>query len=239
MQIQSQPLTAPASAPVAAPPVPARPLAAPTHPTATLDITDQLQQATPATQGSSRTHVSMFSDTPRTSRDERYQALLSELRGKPELFQVNRVNTFFNDEIRYTSDQANQGVKDYWQTPRETLKSGKGDCEDYAIAKYQALKELGIPESRLHMMYVKADQTQAHMVLGYKDTNQQSLILDNLSTLALPPSKRVDLTPVFSFNPKGVWVATGPDNWVGRQLKNDPSQITKYQDVLQRMNRGL
>jgi predicted transglutaminase-like cysteine proteinase len=195
-------------------------------------------QPAPA-QGSSRTHVNLLGDTPRTSRNERYQALLSELRGKPELFQINRVNTFFNDEIRYVSDQGNQGVKDHWQTPRETLSSGKGDCEDYAIAKYQALKELGIPDSRLHLLYVKVDNAQAHMVLSYQDNQQQSLILDNLSTLALPPGKRVDLTPVYAFNPKGIWVASSPDNWVGRQLKNDAQQLSKYQGVLQRMRQGL
>ena len=40
---------------------------------------------------------------------------------------------------------AQWGVPDRWSPPLETLATGRGDCEDYAIAKYVALTAAGIP----------------------------------------------------------------------------------------------
>ena len=48
--------------------------------------------------------------------------------------------------IRYVSDYAQHGEADRWSAPLATFATGKGDCEDYAIAKYVALREAGFPE---------------------------------------------------------------------------------------------
>jgi predicted transglutaminase-like cysteine proteinase len=50
-------------------------------------------------------------------------------------------NRFLND-WRYKPDDQNYGQRDYWATPLEFLRRS-GDCEDYAIAKYVTLRELG------------------------------------------------------------------------------------------------
>ena len=91
---------------------------------------------------------------------------------------------------------------DYWAAPIEALKSGKGDCEDYAIAKYMTLISMGIGAENLRITYVKAtDFGQAHMVLAYYETlNEVPLILDNLNSNILPATKRPDLIPVYGFN---------------------------------------
>ena len=53
------------------------------------------------------------------------------------------INRDINMAIRPTSDLAQWGVTDRWSAPLATLASGRGDCEDYAIAKYVALREAG------------------------------------------------------------------------------------------------
>lgn len=111
------------------------------------------------------------------------------------------VNRFFN-RLPSMTDLANWGVEDYWATPAETLANGSADCEDYAIAKYFTLKELGVPIARLRLVYAKTWQARgAHMVLAYyPDPRGDPLILDNLESAIRPASERPDLIPVYSFN---------------------------------------
>jgi predicted transglutaminase-like cysteine proteinase len=113
------------------------------------------------------------------------------------------VNRHFN-RLPAASDLALWGVEDYWATPAEFLSVGGGDCEDYTIAKYFTLKELGIPIARLRLVYAKISAPgpqSGHMVLAYyADPRADPLILDNLNASIQPASRRPDLVPVFSFN---------------------------------------
>ena len=75
-----------------------------------------------------------------------WRALLKSLAGAPLEHQVYAVNRFIN-QWRYRSDAENYGHSDYWATPIEFM-TRSGDCEDYAIAKYVSLRELGVPVDR-------------------------------------------------------------------------------------------
>ncbi|MGB2065030.1 MAG: transglutaminase-like cysteine peptidase, partial [Marinomonas gallaica] len=61
---------------------------------------------------------------------------------------LQNVNIFFN-MLQFVSDQQHWGKNDYWATPIEFLATGGGDCEDFTIAKYFALRELGVPDEKL------------------------------------------------------------------------------------------
>jgi len=114
---------------------------------------------------------------------------------------LGSVNIFFN-RLPFVTDLAHWGVEDYWASPAEAVASNGADCEDFSIAKYFALKELGVPIERLRITYVKAVRlNQAHMVLAYYPAqNAVPLILDNLEDKIKPASERADLVPVYSFN---------------------------------------
>jgi len=118
------------------------------------------------------------------------------------------VNIFFN-KVTFVSDLKHWGKLDYWATPIELLETNGGDCEDYAIAKYFTLRELGIPDNKMRITYVKALRlNQAHMVLAYyQHPEDDPLILDNLINAILPASKRPDLYPIYSFNGNGIWLS--------------------------------
>jgi predicted transglutaminase-like cysteine proteinase len=128
---------------------------------------------------------------------------------------LKRVNEFFNRRMRFEDDIVVWKVADYWATPVEFIGRGAGDCEDFVIAKYFSLIELGVERGKLRLTYVRASIggagsgiTQAHMVLGYYATpSAEPLVLDNLITDIRPASRRPDLAPVFSFNGDGVWMA--------------------------------
>jgi predicted transglutaminase-like cysteine proteinase len=130
-------------------------------------------------------------------------------RNLSEQEKLKRVNDFFNQHIEFVDDDYLWGVTDYWATPLEVLAKGAGDCEDYSIAKYFTLKELGVPESKMRITYVKAiELNQAHMVLTYFERpGVVPVVLDNLNPVIKLASKRQDLLPVYSFNGSGLWLA--------------------------------
>lgn len=136
------------------------------------------------------------------------QRLVKGQREAPARDQLEQVNRFFN-AVPYESDQELWGAEDYWATPVEMLGSQGADCEDYAIAKYFTLRELGMPADQLRITYVKSlTLNQAHMVLAYYASPRgEPVILDNLTDDIQAASKREDLLPVYSFNGENLWLA--------------------------------
>ena len=53
------------------------------------------------------------------------------------------------------SDQALYGEIDFWASPLATLGRGAGDCEDYAIAKFVALRLAGMSADDLRIVIMR------------------------------------------------------------------------------------
>jgi predicted transglutaminase-like cysteine proteinase len=142
---------------------------------------------------------------------------------------LEAVNAVLN-KIPFVSDQAHWGVEDYWSTPAEMVASDGGDCEDFSVAKYFLLKELGVPISRLRITYVTSRRlNQAHMVLAYYPTpDADPLILDNLENTVRPASQRTDLVPVYSFNDDELWL-------VNKGRAGSPAQIRMWRLLLEHL----
>jgi len=141
-------------------------------------------------------------------RIEAWQSLLVRSQDLDEIGKLARVNNFLNN-MDFLSDMEHWGKKDYWATPIEFIATAGGDCEDFSIAKYFSLRELGVPTEKLRLIYVKAVKiNQAHMVLGYYESpDAEPLILDNLKPTIQPASQRTDLIPSYSFNANSLWQA--------------------------------
>lgn len=163
-------------------------------------------------------------------------ALLHKTINNDSESKLYEINNFFN-EIPYYTDKEHWGKSDYWATPVEMLGTNGGDCEDYVIAKYFSLRALGIPDSKLRMMFVTAlQQNQAHMVLAYyPEPNAIPLILDNINPRILPASKRPDLRPVYSFNGEGLYKAKAQ----GRGTKLGDSRHKMWDDLTSRIERDF
>ncbi len=129
------------------------------------------------------------------------QQTLDSVKDKSDLEKLEAVNNFFND-VRYSSDKKIYNKSDYWATPWEFLGKDRGDCEDYAISKYFALKYLGVEPKKLFFTYARSTKFKAaHMVLTYFETpKSEPLILDNTNRKIFPASQRKDLTPIYNFN---------------------------------------
>ncbi|QOY52163.1 transglutaminase-like cysteine peptidase [Candidatus Sulfurimonas baltica] len=129
------------------------------------------------------------------------QETLNSVKDKSDLEKLEAVNKFFND-VRYSSDMKIYNMRDYWATPWEFLGKDMGDCEDYVISKYFALKYLGIDYKKLFFTYVRSTKfKEPHMVLTYFETpRSEPLILDNNNHKIFSASQRKDLTPIYNFN---------------------------------------
>ena len=150
-----------------------------------------------------------------------------------ETTKLNVVNDFFNG-ARFANDIDIWNKKDYWATPIEFIGRDAGDCEDFSIAKYYALKLMGVDTSKLRITYVKALKlNQAHMVLAYYPSPASDpLILDNLNLRIRPATERNDLRPVYSFNADDLWLSRSRNE----ELKaGSPKQLKLWQDMQRRM----
>jgi len=149
--------------------------------------------------------------------------LLERLKGSSEIKKLNVVNTWVN-YTKYKSDKKVYGVSDYWATIYEFIGKNRGDCEDYTIAKYYILKELGINPKRMKFTYVvyrnRRGKKVSHMVLAYlkvpkPKSKKDILILDNNNRLVLPASKRPDIVKVL----KMINGDTGPKSKKWKKLE--------------------
>ncbi len=135
------------------------------------------------------------------NRLNKYKELKIQIKDYELLKKLSHVNSFIN-KILPAHDISTQASLDYWATPKEFLLQGHGDCEDYVIAKYFTLVELGIPKEKLYFAVVdiKGEKT-SHMILLYLETKESTpLVLDNLSSVVIPLTKRTKLIPKFAFN---------------------------------------
>lgn len=112
--------------------------------------------------------------------------------------QARFVNAALNRRIEYRPENG-----DRWSTAAETLGRATGDCEDYAVAKMQALKELGVPERDLFLTVGQDTATrEPHAVLLLR-AGGRFLVMDNRSDRLIPDSQFRDFTPTVSFRADG------------------------------------
>src|SRR5437899_2243094 len=81
--------------------------------------------------------------------------VIKAVKAKSGRDQLDEANRAVNMAIHYMSDYAQHGEADRWSAPLASFASGKGDCEDYAIAKYVALAEAGFPRDDLQLVLVR------------------------------------------------------------------------------------
>jgi len=167
---------------------------------------------------------------------DNWRKLINGLMDSSDAERMKRINGFFNQQIQFGEDIVIWGQLDYWATPIETLGRSAGDCEDFAIAKYFSLLQVGVQPDKLRLIYVRAktgttDATQAHMVLAYYPTpDAEPLIMDNLIGEIRPASRRPDLVPVFSFNSSGVFAGVAG----GGVAAGGPGRLSRWEDLLRR-----
>ena len=168
------------------------------------------------------------------NRIDDYYKKISSLKNETKKLQLIKTNLYLNSLLSQY-DKISNNQEDYWSTPKEFLKTGFGDCEDYVIIKYFTLINLGFDEKKLFFTIVKENILGGyHMVLSYfKDENKPPLILDNLSFRILDLKVRKDLQVNLFINSKGSYTL---DTYSKLVKVSDYNH--KYENLLMRIHMG-
>ena len=118
--------------------------------------------------------------------------------------QLGWVNRAVNLSIRPMSDWVQYGYAQFWASPLQTLSSGAGDCKDYAIVKYAALRKLGISADDLRLVIVRDSVRQAEHEIVAVRHGKNWLILDNLTMSILDAEQVGHYSPLFVMDHRGV-----------------------------------
>lgn len=139
------------------------------------------------------------------------RAEIARLKSAPRALQVRAVNEFVNRNLRYASDMQVYGVADHWASLREVLENGRGDCEDFAIAKLWMLAALGVPLDSIRLVVLRDQATrQDHAVLAVDHAGTVS-ILDNRSAVVRADTDIGHYRPYYSLSASGSsWVHSVP-----------------------------
>lgn len=137
------------------------------------------------------------------------QARLGDLKNLPLKSMAAKVNAIMNEQP-YISDKNNWGQSDYWATPVEFMQRG-GDCEDYAIAKYTALRMLGVSEDRLRLAIVHDTLKNIPHAVLVVYTNEGPYALDNQIKTLVDAEGLNRYRPIFSINQNAWWLHTAPE----------------------------
>ncbi|MDJ0949505.1 MAG: transglutaminase-like cysteine peptidase [Alphaproteobacteria bacterium] len=135
-----------------------------------------------------------------------WKDFLSSVRNKAPMAQIEAVNAYMN-RAPYILDPVNYGVPDYWATPRQFFVKN-GDCEDYAIAKYLSLRDLGFPKERMRIVVLQdLNLRLAHAVLAVYHGGQ-IYILDNQIQQVVTHDRIRHYKPIYSINEQAWWLHT-------------------------------
>ena len=103
-------------------------------------------------------------------RSEAFSRLLTPRAGTTDQQKLELVNNYFNN-LTYSEDPRLWGMMIIGPIRWSSSGREEGIAEDYSIAKYYTLMELGVDEKKLRLAYVKAIRyNQFHMVTLYFPT---------------------------------------------------------------------
>lgn len=134
-----------------------------------------------------------------------HAAFAKSLHGLDPVAQAEAVNRYINARVSFVDDSRQFGRADVWQAAAATLRRGRGDCEDYAIAKLQMLRAAGVDDGDLYLVIVKdLVRRSDHAVLVVRAGNRM-LLLDNGSDAVVETETVRDYRPVVTFAATGAW----------------------------------
>jgi predicted transglutaminase-like cysteine proteinase len=135
---------------------------------------------------------------------QKFLAIVAQGRALTGRARIGIINRAINLAIRPMSDLAQWGVIDRWSAPLVTLATGRGDCEDYAIAKYVALKEAGIAAEDLRLVIVRDHAVGGDHAVVAARLDGDWIVLDNRWLTLVEDSQTRQMVPLFVLDQTGV-----------------------------------
>ena len=155
-----------------------------------------------------------------------FLAIVDQGRALTGRARIGVINRAINMAIEPMSDMAQWGVPDKWSAPLETFTTHKGDCEDYAIAKYVALIEAGIAADDVKLMIVHNTAAHEDHAVTAARLDGAWIILDNRWLKLVEDKAMPEAVPLFALDSEGARRYL-PDVLIGARRSAAPASITK------------
>ena len=130
----------------------------------------------------------------------RFLGIIEAARTREGRARVGEINRAINLAIRPENDLVRFHVPDVWTTPLATFASGAGDCEDYAIAKYVALRQAGVAPEDLRIVIAHNPALRQDHAVTAARVDGKWLILDNRTMMLLTDDQATNLTPLVTLD---------------------------------------
>lgn len=133
----------------------------------------------------------------------RFLAIVDAARAREGRARLGEINRAINLAIRPTSDLAQYGQIDVWSSPLVTFASGAGDCEDYAIAKFAALRMAGVSPDDLRIVVMRDTIAGEDHAIAAARLDGHWLTLDNRRMAMVEDSYVRNYRPTFVIDRDG------------------------------------
>jgi len=133
-----------------------------------------------------------------------YLAIIDAAKARDGRARLGEINRAINLAIRPASDLALYGQIDVWTSPLATLTKGAGDCEDYAIAKFVALRKAGIAPDDLRIVIMHSTISGEDHAVAAARLDGHWLTLDNRRMAMVEDSDVRNYRPTFVIGQAGV-----------------------------------
>jgi predicted transglutaminase-like cysteine proteinase len=139
-------------------------------------------------------------------------AIVDNARARDGRARLGEINRAINLAIRPMSDLAQYGEIDVWSSPLDTFATGAGDCEDYAIAKFVALRLAGVPADDLRIVVMRDTVNGEGHAVAMARLDQHWLTLDNRRMAMVEDTDVRNIRPLFVIDQNDVmkYVDTAP-----------------------------
>jgi predicted transglutaminase-like cysteine proteinase len=134
----------------------------------------------------------------------RLLAIVDDARAREGRARLGEINRAVNLAIRPMSDLAQWGEIDVWSSPLETFAGGAGDCEDYAIAKFEALRLAGVSPDDLRIVIMRDTIHGEDHAVAAARLDGHWLTLDNRRMAMVEDADVRNYRPLFVIDQHGI-----------------------------------
>jgi predicted transglutaminase-like cysteine proteinase len=134
----------------------------------------------------------------------RLLAIVDNARARDGRARLGEINRAINLAIRPMSDLAQYSEIDVWSSPLVTFAHGAGDCEDYAIAKFVALRLAGVDPGDLRIVIMRDTIHGEDHAVAAARLDGRWLTLDNRRMTMVEDAQLRNYRPTFVIDQAGI-----------------------------------
>ena len=129
----------------------------------------------------------------------------ASLGNRDTMRRLEAVNLYVNSRVHFVEDSVQYRTADYWAPAAQTLSRGKGDCEDFAIAKLAMLRRAGFAAHDLYLVIAKDLVRRQDHAVAVARADGRLWVLDSGTDQLLDSATAQDYRPVLSFSAGRSW----------------------------------